>query len=282
MVTSHPLTSAKSRVRVSRGNSVAESSTARAVRPVPSTMTRSNVDTVAISSQMPSSTTSAHLSNSGLPAGGGSNFSSEDCSVCASMLLRGSGELRTRRPLLKSTAPRFFPRVHTSTTCLPQRDLSALLPQTSSLYPAASVCTTVWQKLALPRSILEITGPMPASRADRSSPSTPSCLETSLVTEHPTTPFQLKWSTSCRRVLLTVLVLAAGSPPRSNRMRNGSSSKEPSSIDTGAARAAEARSSMPSDFVRGRSAMERRMPQPSAGPERDGVYGPPRPPRSPG
>mmetsp|Transcript_107698 Transcript_107698/g.300079 ORF Transcript_107698/g.300079 Transcript_107698/m.300079 type:complete len:497 (+) Transcript_107698:531-2021(+) len=259
--TSQPLALASASVLLSFGNRAPDNSVERAVRPVGNAMTRSKVETAATSSESLASTRSAHKSKSWLPTSGGSNLSSSACPGRGSIVFSGNGEFRTRRPLLNITAPRCFPRVHTRTTCPRQRVSSALSPQTNSLYPAASVWTTVWQKDALPRKSLETTAPAPASMVAKSSLSTSSSLETSFVTEQPTAPFHSKCCTSCRNVLETASLLVAKSPPSSCRTRRGTSRKEPSSIETGAAKAAVARSSTPSAFAFGRSAMEPRMPR---------------------
>mmetsp|Transcript_46374 Transcript_46374/g.107105 ORF Transcript_46374/g.107105 Transcript_46374/m.107105 type:complete len:260 (-) Transcript_46374:55-834(-) len=159
------------------------------------------------------------------------------------------------------TAPRCFPRVHASTTFPRQFASSALSPHTSSLYPAAAVWTAVWQNRTLPRRILEMISPTPTSSVRKSSPLTSNSLQTSFVTEQPTTPFHLKCSTARRSVVDNASCRAAKSPTKLCLTRRGSSKKEPSSMDTGAASAELARISMPKAFDLGRSSTFRRMPE---------------------
>mmetsp|Transcript_45386 Transcript_45386/g.102779 ORF Transcript_45386/g.102779 Transcript_45386/m.102779 type:complete len:218 (-) Transcript_45386:646-1299(-) len=134
--TSQPFCKATACVQVSLGRRASERCSMPATRPVGIRMIRS-ISGVAWAVLLRFwSTRAAQSSKSSPPGAGGMNFPSTHFQLGRSTRLAikraVKGEFRTRRPLLKSAAPKLCPTVQIRTKWFRQICASALSPQTSS------------------------------------------------------------------------------------------------------------------------------------------------------
>mmetsp|Transcript_45387 Transcript_45387/g.102784 ORF Transcript_45387/g.102784 Transcript_45387/m.102784 type:complete len:217 (-) Transcript_45387:646-1296(-) len=134
-ITSHSFCEATACVRASLGRRASERCSMQFVRPVGIRTIRSSFVTACAVSLRFWSTRAAQSSKSSLPGSGGLNLPSTvqvGRSARDAIKRDVKGEFRTRRPLLKSAAPKLCPMVQIMTTWFRQICGSAASPQTSS------------------------------------------------------------------------------------------------------------------------------------------------------